>query len=104
MKNKIEMIEVDVYRIFSFSLLECKVFTTKLKLEYVTHYANTYRPQTHLNTKTMFTTRESVFLSMECRTLLNTNERVYIGLKISLIRLRSNPYTWLHPIPSLVTE
>ena len=32
----------------------------------------------------MFTTRESVFLSMECRTLLNTNERVYIGLQISL--------------------
>ena len=41
---------------------------------------------------------------MECRTLLNTNEMVYIGLHNSLRRARSNPYTWPHPIPSLVTE
>ena len=41
---------------------------------------------------------------MNCRTQLNTYERVFIGLHNSLRKARSNPYTWLHPIPSLVTE
>ena len=52
----------------------------------------------------MFTIERECFLSLNCRTLLNTYERVFIGLHNSLRRARSNPYTWLHPIPSLVTE
>jgi len=52
----------------------------------------------------MFTIERECFLSLKCRTLLNAYERVYIGLHNSLRKARSNPYTWQHPISSLVTE